>query len=89
MDSPVRAGGRCGPARASQARLQSPADLARALTPWAAALIVAAAGARSLARYQALPEALPIPLAADTPPPDAPPDAPLVSIIVPARNEAR
>jgi chlorobactene glucosyltransferase len=87
--SPVPAGGLCGPARASQARLQSPARLARALTPWAAALIVAAAGARSLARYQALPEALPIPLAADTPPPDASPDAPLVSIIVPARNEAR
>jgi chlorobactene glucosyltransferase len=89
LDSPVRAGGLCGPARASQARLQSPADLTRALSPWAAALIVAAAGARSLARYQALPEALPIPLAADTPPLDVALGAPLVSIIVPARNEAR
>lgn len=57
---------------------------APSLIPWAQALIVAVAGARSLARYHALP------IAPALPPPAAPlAAAPLVSIIVPARNEAR
>jgi len=58
--------------------------LYRAFSPWAQALIVAVAGLRSLARFHALP------IATSLPPTAAPlADAPLVSIIVPARNEAR
>jgi chlorobactene glucosyltransferase len=53
-----------------------------AVSPWAQALIVAGAGARSLARYRRLPVAR---LAPHALPPGA--EWPLVSIIVPARNE--
>jgi glycosyl transferase family 2 len=55
-----------------------------ALSPWAQALIVAGAGALSLARYRWLPDVCPTPRAA---PPGA--NWPMVSIIVPARNEER
>ena len=71
-------------------------DLYGAVSPWAQAALVAAAGALSLARYRALPQA------PHTPLPDERADergdergdepsrgAPLVSIIVPARNEQR
>jgi chlorobactene glucosyltransferase len=55
-----------------------------ALRPWGQALIVAGAGALSLARYRRLPEVQPAArdMAMET-------DWPLVSIIVPARNEER
>ena len=65
------------------------AGTARSLGPWAQALIIAVAGIRSQARYQALPIALPLAPDTDEPPPGAPRDEPLVSIIVPARDEAR
>ncbi len=55
-----------------------------AISPWAQALIVAGAGALSLARYRRLPVAHPAPRAG---PPGE--EWPRVSIIVPARNEER
>ena len=56
----------------------------RTISPWAQALIVAGAGALSLARYRRLPQIQPAPRAE---PPGA--EWPLVSIIVPARDEER
>lgn len=60
-----------------------------AISPWAQAIIVVAAGALSLARYRALPEATAAPRLAPTRDRAIPTPAPLVSIIVPARNEGR
>ncbi|HZC06766.1 MAG TPA: glycosyltransferase [Ktedonobacterales bacterium] len=62
----------------------SAGDLYGAISPWAQALIVALAGARSLASYRALPGAR-----ANWPWGGIGKRRPLVSIIVPARNEQR
>ena len=61
-----------------------------ALSPWAQALVIAAAGTLSLARYRALPEVTPASRLSRLPSdPAAPGEPPLVSVIVPARDEQR